>query len=59
MPTEDTTTSPLGLDVTKLLQELEVPFSAGEVRWRVTNTTSDKKRGQIVPYSDPPPMLTG
>jgi hypothetical protein len=52
MPTEDTTTSPSGLDVTKLFSELEVPFSPDQVRWRVTNTTNDKKRGQIVPYSD-------
>jgi hypothetical protein len=52
MPTEDTSTSPSGLDVTKLLLELEVPFSPDRVRWRVTNTTHDKKRGQIVPYAD-------
>ena len=52
MPTEDTTTSPSGLDVTKLLLDLEVPFSPDQVRWRVTNTTNDKKRGQIVPYAD-------
>ena len=52
MPTEDTTTSPSGLDVTKLLSELEVPFSHDQVRWRVTNTTNDRKRGQIVPYAD-------
>ena len=52
MPTEDTTTSPSGPDVTKLLLELEVPFSPDQVRWRVTNTTNDKKRGQIVPYAD-------
>ena len=52
MPTEDTTTSPSGLDVTKLLAELEVPFSPDQVRWRVTNTTNDKKRGQVVPYAD-------
>ena len=36
----------------KLLAELEVPFSPDQVRWRVTNTTNDKKRGQIVPYAD-------
>jgi len=53
MPTEDTTTSPSGLDVTKLLPEIEVPFSPDQVRRRVTNTTNDKKRGQIVPYADP------
>jgi hypothetical protein len=52
MPTEDTTTSPSGLDVTKVLPELEIPFSPDQVRWRVTNTTNDKKRGQIVPYAD-------
>ena len=52
MPTEDTTTSPSGLDVNKLLLELEVPFSPHQVRWRVTNATNDKKRGQIVPYAD-------
>jgi hypothetical protein len=53
MPTEDTTTFHSGLDVTKLLLELEVPFAPDQVRWRVTNTTNDKKRGQIVPYADP------
>jgi hypothetical protein len=52
MPTEDTTTSPSGLDVTKLLSKLEVPFPPDQVRWRITNTTNDKKRGQIVPYAD-------
>src|SRR5664280_449844 len=53
MPTEDTSTSPSALNVTKLLAELEIPFSPEQVRWRVTNTTNDKKRGQIVPYADP------
>ena len=52
MPTEDTTRSPSGLDVSKLLAEIEVPFSPDQVRWRVTNTTNDRKRGQIVPYAD-------
>src|SRR3974390_3484168 len=52
MPTEDTTTSPSGLDVAKLLPELEVPFSPDQVRWRVTNTTNDKKRGKLVPFAD-------
>jgi hypothetical protein len=53
MATESSTTSPSGLDVKKLFMEFEVPFPAGQVRWRVTNTTNDKKRGQIVPYADP------
>jgi hypothetical protein len=52
MPTEHASTSPSGLEVNKLLPELEVPFSPDQVRWRITNTTSDKKRGQIVPYAD-------
>ena len=52
MPTEQTTTSSSGLDVSRVLPELEVPFSPDQVRWRVTNTTNDKKRGQIVPYAD-------
>ena len=52
MPTEDTTTSSSGRDVNMLLTELEVPFSPDQVRWRVTNTTNDKKRGKIVPYAD-------
>ena len=53
MSTELATTSPSGLEVGKLLPELEVPFSPDQVRWRVTNTTNDKKRGQVVPYADP------
>ena len=52
MPTEHTTTFPLGLELNKLISELEVPFSSDQVRWRVTNTTNDKKRGQSVPYAD-------
>ena len=52
MPTERTNTSPAG-DVKGLLAELEVPFSPEQVQWRVTNTTNDKKRGQVVPYADP------
>src|ERR1039458_2366154 len=52
MPTEDTPTSSSGPDVTKVFSELEVPFSPDQVRWRVTNTTNDRKRGQIVPYVD-------
>ena len=52
MATEDTSTPTTRLDVPRLLRELEVPFSPDQVRWRVTNTTNDKKRGQIVPYAD-------
>ena len=53
MPTQDTPTSPSGLDVNKILSELEVPFPPDQVQWRVTSTTNDKKRGQVVPYADP------
>jgi hypothetical protein len=49
-----TTTVPLPEErnVTKLLEELEIPFPPDQVLWRVTNTSNDKKRGQIVPYAD-------
>ena len=40
MPTEDAKKSPSGLDVNKILAELEVPFSPDQVQWRVTNTTN-------------------
>ena len=53
MANEESSASALALDVKKLLAELEVPFPPDQVRWRVTNTTNDKKRGQIVPYADP------
>jgi hypothetical protein len=53
MPTEVTTTSPSEPDITKLLLELEVPFSPDQVQWRVTNTSNDKKRGQVVPCAAP------
>jgi hypothetical protein len=53
MPDHTTNTSPAGLDIQKLLAELEVPFPPDHVHWRVMNTSNDKKRGQIVPYADP------
>jgi hypothetical protein len=46
-------TSSAALDTQKLLAELEVPFSPDQVHWRVMNTSSDKRRGQVVPYADP------
>ena len=52
MTIEDTTTSLSKLDVSKLLSELEVPFSPDQVQWRVTVTANDRKRGQIVPYAE-------
>jgi hypothetical protein len=53
MPNNENSPVDEGLDVKKVLAELEVPFSPDQVRWRVMNTSNDKKRGQIVPYADP------
>src|SRR5579864_1586501 len=52
MPNNENSPVDEGLDVKKVLAELEVPFPPDQVRWRVSNTTNDKKRGQIVPYAD-------
>jgi hypothetical protein len=32
---------------------LEEPFDPQEIKWRVTNTTKDRARGQVVAYADP------
>lgn len=53
MPDHTANTSPAGVDTQKLLAELQVPFPADQVHWRVMNTSNDKKRAQIVPYADP------
>jgi hypothetical protein len=53
MSNEHAPTSPEERDIKKLLEELEVPFAPDHVRWRVTNTSNDKKRGQIAAYADP------
>ena len=53
MSNEHASTTSAERDVKKVLEELEVPFPPAHVRWRVTNTSSDKKRGQIVAYADP------
>src|SRR5215471_8456882 len=53
MPAEATNTPAARPDVKELQAELEVPFSPDQVQWRVTNTTNDKKRGQVIPYADP------
>ena len=44
---------PTGVDIRKVLQEIELPFQPCQVQWRVTNTSHDKKRGQVIPYADP------
>ena len=54
MPNDHPASSSLSeTDVTRLLAELEVPFPVHQVQWRVTNTSNDNRRGQIVPYADP------
>src|SRR5258708_8025546 len=35
-----------------LVAELEVPFVPSVIEWRVTNSTKDKTRGQVIPYAD-------
>jgi hypothetical protein len=32
---------------------LEEPFDPREIKWRVTNTTTDRHRGQVIAYADP------
>jgi len=32
---------------------LEEPFDPREIKWRVTNTTADRRRGQVIAYADP------
>lgn len=53
MPNCEAATIPAGLNLEKVLAELEVPFPPEQVHWRVMNTSNDKKRGQIIPYADP------
>jgi len=33
-------------------EELELPFDAHVIAWRVTHTSHDKTRGQVIPYAD-------
>jgi hypothetical protein len=39
-------------EIKRQVRELELPFEATSIDWRVTNTNQDKTRGQIVPYAD-------
>ena len=39
-------------EINHLIRELEVPFEASTVEWRVSNTSHDKSRGQVIPYAD-------
>jgi Rad52/22 family double-strand break repair protein len=40
-------------EVRQLVAALEEPFDPREIKWRVTNTTADRKRGQMLAYADP------
>ena len=39
--------------VRQFVAALEDPFAPSAVKWRVTNTTSDRRRGQVIAYADP------
>jgi hypothetical protein len=39
--------------VHELVAALEEPFDPQEIKWRVTNTTKDRSRGQVIAYADP------
>src|SRR5215471_3521462 len=39
--------------VRQFVGALEEPFDPREIKWRVTNTTSDRRRGQVIAYADP------
>ena len=35
-----------------ILAQLQAPFSTNEIKWRVTHTSKDGKRGSVVPFAD-------
>jgi hypothetical protein len=39
-------------EIKRYTAELEVPFDPYVIEWRVTNTSHDKSRGQVIPYAD-------
>ncbi len=40
-------------EVQQVVAALGEPFDPREIKWRVTNTSSDRRRGQMMPYADP------
>ena len=40
-------------EVRQFVAAIENPFDPGEIKWRVTNTSSDRRRGQVIAYADP------
>jgi hypothetical protein len=39
-------------EVRRLVAALEEPFDPQKIKWRVTNTTKDRTRGQVMAYAD-------
>ena len=39
-------------DINRYAVELEIPFDPRVIEWRVTHTSREKVRGQIIPYAD-------
>jgi hypothetical protein len=39
-------------EIKRCTAELELPFDPRVIEWRVTNTSHDKSRGQVIPYAD-------
>lgn len=39
-------------EINRYAAELEIPFDPRVIEWRVTNTSRDKNRGQVIPYAD-------
>jgi Rad52/22 family double-strand break repair protein len=39
-------------EIKRHTDELEVPFDPRVIEWRVTNTSHNKRRGQVIPYAD-------
>jgi hypothetical protein len=40
-------------EVRQLVAALEEPFDPRDIKWRVTSTSSDRRRGQMIAYADP------
>ena len=40
-------------EVRQLVAALEERFDPSEIKWRVTNATKDRARGQVIAYADP------
>ncbi len=50
MATEETKISP---EPNALFGKLEEPFDPSEIKWRVTHTTQDGRRGAVIAFADP------